>query len=137
MPTFVIGCALGALVAASIGSPFLLPWSLRVRYLAVAPMTDPWTGLGLAPRLDLRPVRLSAVESEHGDVELVFEEIGTGHQSRIALARSACAPSALAKLDGWMALRTTLLMVMDHGHAHVYGPDGAVTNLTLASERIR
>ena len=138
MGTFLIGCALGAFVAACIGAPFLLPWPLRVRYLVTAPMTDPWTGLGPGPRLDMRAVRLCAVESDHGEVELTFDEIDTGHRPRITLASQECAPAALAKFDGWMVLRTTLLMIVDHGYAHVYGPDGAVTTLSLvAGEKIR
>jgi len=137
MSTFVVGCVLGALVALCIGAPLFLPWPLRVRYLVVAPMTDPWTGLGLAPRLDMRAVKLSAIDSDHGDVELTVDEIDAGHRSCITLASSACDPSALAKLDAWMAMHTTLLMIVEHGHAHVYGPDGAVTNRSLASEKIR
>jgi len=137
MLTFVIACVFGALVAACIAAPFVLPWPTRVRYLAAASMTDPWTGLGFAPRLDMRPVRLCAVESDYGDVELALDEIDTGHRSRVIYARAASVPSVLARLDGWMALRATLLMIVDHGHAHLYGPDGAVTNLSLAGEKIR
>lgn len=137
MSTFVIGCALGALIAACISAPFLLPWPMRVHYLVAAPMTDPWTGLGLAPRLDMRAVKLRAVESHHGDLELALDDLDTGQSSRVTIANSACVPSVVSKLDGWMALRTTLLMIMDHGDAHLYGPDGAVTNLNLAREKIQ
>jgi hypothetical protein len=85
----------------------------------------------------MRAVRLCAVESDHGDVELAFDEIDTGRRSRVTLVVPECASSALAKFDGWMVLRTTLLMIVDHGHANVYGPDGAVTTLSLVGERIR
>ena len=36
-----------------------------------------------------------------------------------------------------MALGTPLLVIMDHGQADVYGPDGAVTNFSLAGEKVR
>jgi hypothetical protein len=137
MWTFVLGCAIGALIVACLGAPFVLPWPVRVRYLVTTPMSDPWTGLGPVPRLNMRAVRLCAVESRRGDVGLAFDEIDAGENARITVEHSTCGPSALATLDGWMALRTTLLMITDHGHAHVYGPDGAVTNLSLARQRTR
>jgi len=84
----------------------------------------------------MRAVRLCSVERKDCDVELVFAEIDTGHNVGITL-RSVYVPGAVAQLDGWMALRTPLLLIMDDGHAYVYGPDGAVTDLTFARERIR
>jgi hypothetical protein len=137
MQHFWLGCALGALLAVTIAAPLLAPWRIRVRYLATAPMTDPWTGLGLAPRLDMRVVRLSALECREGDVEITVEELDTDRTSHFTLARAGCAPAAVAKLDGWMALRTPLLMITDHGHVCVSGPDGAVTNLSLTREKVR
>ncbi|MGO9873092.1 MAG: hypothetical protein ACLPVY_04760 [Acidimicrobiia bacterium] len=135
MPQFLFGCSVGALIAACASAPFLVPWPLRVRYLVTAPMTDPWFGLGPVPLLDMRAVLLCSVEREGRDVELVFAEIDTGHNVGITL-RSAYLPGAVAQLDGWMARRTPLLLIND-GHAHVYGPDGAVTDLTFAREKIR
>jgi len=137
MSTFALGCALGALIAACIGAPFLLPWPMRVRYLVAAPMTDPWTGLGLAPRLDTRAVKLRAIERHNGDLEFALDDLDSGQNSRITITRSAYVPSVLAKLDRWSALGTTLLMIMEHDHTHLYGPDGAVTYLSLAREKIR
>ena len=59
---------------------------------------------------------------------------GTAPRSTCA----ACTPSVIAKLDGWSALHTPLLMIIDDAHnAHVYGPGGCVTNLALARENIR
>jgi hypothetical protein len=102
-----------------------------------APTTDPWLGLGLTPQLEMRAVQLAAFESHDGDVELVAEEVDTDRATRITLVRAGCTPAAVAKLDGWMALRTPLLMMTEHGFVHMYGPDGAVTNLSLAGEKVR
>lgn len=137
MQHFVLGCAIGALIAAAVAAPLFAPWSFRVRYLVAAPTTDPWHGLGLTPRLEMRAVRLSAFECHDGDVELVADEVDTDRTTRITLVRQGCTPALVAKLDAWMALRTPLLMITDHGHVHVYGPDGAVTNLSLAGEKVR
>jgi hypothetical protein len=128
-----IGCAVCGLVAASIGAPFLLPWSLRVRYLVNAPWTDPFLGLGPAPRLEMRAVTLSGLEIHHCDIEVAFDEIGGRRTSAIRFDRSGCAPRVVAKFDGWMALRTPLLMILDSGQVHIYGPGDVVTELTIAA----
>lgn len=135
MQLFLLGCALGALIIFAIAVPLLAPWTIRVRFLATASMTDPWTGLGLTPRPDMRVVRLSTVASHDGAVEISIEDTDTQRATRATLVRAACAPGAVAKLDGWMALRTPLLMMVDQGHVHLYGPDGVVTNLSLPERR--
>lgn len=132
---FWLGCALGALIVITVAAPLVAPWRIRVRYLSTAPMTDPWTGLGLTPRPDMRVVRLSTLECHDATVEISIEEIDTHRAARVNLVRAACAPAAVAKLDGWMTLGTPLLMLAEHGHVHIYGPDGAVTNLTLPERR--
>jgi hypothetical protein len=131
----VIGCSAGALVAASISAPFLLPWSLRVWYLVDAPWTDPFLGLQPAPRLEMRAVKLSGVEIHHSDVEIALGEMGTVRTSVVRFAGAAAVPSVVAKIDGWIARRTPLLMMTDAGQVHIYGPDDAVTELTIAGER--
>jgi hypothetical protein len=136
MPLFVLGGALGALIAAAIAALFFAPWPIRVRYLVNAPTTDPWTGLGLAPRLDMHEVHISALESHEGVVEISVDEIATHCTTRITLTRAGCPPAALAKLDGWMTMRTPLLVIKEHGHVHLYGPDGAVTKLAPVGEKV-
>jgi hypothetical protein len=135
MSQFVIGGAIGAFIVGTIGGPFLLPWSLRVRFLVNAPMIDPFLGLGPEPCLDMHAVRLTAVEIHHGDVEVAFDEMGAGRTSVMTCAGAGCPPAAVAQLDGWMALRTTLLVTMDHGHVDVYGPGGGVAGLSLSASR--
>ncbi len=139
MTHFLIGCALGGAVAACIGAPLIAPWPVRVRYLAVAQTLDPWLGLdlGMTPRLDMRAVELVSVEADLGRVELVVQDLDGDRGYRRTLAGTACAPATVAELDGWMALRTPLLMIVDQGLAHVYGPDGAVTNLSFVKESVR
>lgn len=137
MQHFLLGCALGALIAVAIVAPLVAPWPIRMRYLATAPMTDPWSGLALAPGLEMRAVRLSTLECREGDVEISVEEIDTDRTCRVTLERAACAPAAVAKLDGWLALGAPLLMMTDHGQVHVYGPDGAVTNLSQLGEKVQ
>jgi hypothetical protein len=134
---FWLGCALGALIVVTVAAPLIAPWRIRVRYLATAPTTDPWTGLGLAPRPDMRVVRLSTLECHDATVEISIEEIDTHRAAHFELVRAACAPLAVAKLDAWMALGTPLLMMTEHAHVHIYGPDGAVTNLSLSREKVR
>jgi hypothetical protein len=137
MPNLWIGVILGAIVAAAIAAPLFAPWRFRVRLLANAPMTDPFTGLGLAPRPDMRVVRLLALESHNGDVEIAVEEIDTHRASHISLVRAGCVPAVVAKLDAWMVLGTALLMMTDDGHIHMFGPDGAVNNLSRTGAKVR
>jgi hypothetical protein len=85
----------------------------------------------------MRVVRLLALDSHDGDVEITLEEIDTPRASHTSLVRAGCVPAVVAKLDAWMALDTPLLMMTDRGHLHVYGPDGAVNNLSRAGERVR
>ena len=139
MSHFLIGFAIGGAIVACIGVPLIAPWSIRVRYLAAAPAFDPWFGLdlGMTPRLDIRPVKLVSVESNHGGVDLAVEDLDGDPRSRRTLARTSCPTHAVAELDGWMALRTPLLMIVDRELVHVYGPDRAVTNLSFVKERVR
>jgi hypothetical protein len=137
MFTFLIGCSIGVLAAACIGAPFLLPWSLRVRYLAAAPMTDPVLGLAPGLRVEMRAVRLSAVECHRGELELVVHDLADPSTGRVTLAASTYTPGALAKLDAWLALRTPLLMLIDPEGVAVHGPDGALNNLRLLRARAR
>ena len=138
MSHFLIGCAIGAAIAACVGVPLIAPWPVRVRYLAAAQAFDPWHGLdlGLTPRLDMRAVRLVSVVSGHGGVELAVEDLDGDHGTRRTLARTSCPPRAIAELDGWMAERTPLLMIVDRELVHVYGSDSAVTNLSFVKERV-
>ena len=108
---------------------FLAPWPMRVRLPRCGSDDRPVDRARARAPPRHASGEVGAVESDQGDVELTVDEIDTGRRARrITLASQECAPSTLAKFDGWMALRTTLLMIVDHGYAHVYGPDGAVTD---------
>jgi hypothetical protein len=135
---FFAGCALGALIAACIGAPFLAPWPVRLRYLLTAQVADPVLGLGPAVRLSLREVTLTAVEADRGHVELALAETGPGCAARPeTLTRDDCPPSVIAQLDGWLATRTPLLRIADDDdEIQLYGPDGAVLHLDRAPEKI-
>ena len=139
MANFLIGCALGALVAAFISAPFLAPWPVRVRYLAAAPTADPWMGLAPAPGMQMRAVTVAAVDCERGDVELTLEEIDTGRgPRRRMLMCGSCSASVVAGLDGWAVQRTPLLVVIDERRGvSLYGPDREVTDLVLAEGRVQ
>ena len=139
MSHFLIGFAIGSAIAACIGLPLIAPWSMRVRYLAAAPVFDPWHGLdlGLTPRLDMRAVKLVSVEANNGGVELAVEDLNGDHASRRTLARTSCPPRAVAELDGWMTLGTPLLMIVDKELVDMYGPESGVTNLSFVKERVR
>ena len=138
MEHFLIGCVLGAAIVAAIGVPLLAPWPFRVRYLANATTIDPLLGLGPTTRLEMRAVTPVAVDVFAGGVELVAEEVGTREPRRVSLTRVHCAPAVVAELDGWAATRTPLLMIVDDDDAvHLYGPDGAVTNLSRAGAKVR
>ena len=135
MATFFFGCAIGAAAAACIVAPFFLPWHLRVRYLATSPAIDPRLGFG-PPAPALQEVRIAAVAADHGHLEVAVDEVGATRRS--LLASEASQPAVIAQLEGWSVLRTPLLMVIDEEHrAHVYGPDGAVTNLALVANASR
>ena len=95
---FLIGYALGAVAAACITVPLFAPWPIRVRYLVTSSMTDPLTGFGPVPRLEMREVRLYTVESDQGHVDVAADDDTT----RITLTRAACMPSLLpSSTDGW------------------------------------
>ena len=138
MEHFLVGCALGFLVVACIATPFVAPWRVRVRYLVNAPAGDPLLGLGPTPRMALREVTVAGVEADRGHVELVVDEQRAGCARHCTLSRDACVPAVVARLDGWSATHTPLLMIVDDlGDTHLYGPDGAVTHLDRTEERTR
>jgi hypothetical protein len=97
-------------------------------------MTDPLTGLGAPPGLEIRGMRMVAVNADRGRVEVVVDEIGPGEVPRRAtLTREDCPAAAVAQLDGWESLHTPLLVIADEdAQVHMYGPDGAVTDFRLA-----
>ncbi|HEY5172745.1 MAG TPA: hypothetical protein VIK54_13540 [Acidimicrobiia bacterium] len=136
---FFAGCALGATVVICIGVPFLAPWPIRLRYLLTAQVADPVLGLGPTSRLSMWEVTLTVVEANRGHLDLVVDETGNGRSARrIALIRDGCVPSEVAKLDGWLATRTPLLMIVDEdGDTHLNGPDGVVAHLDRVGEKIR
>lgn len=140
MVHFLLGCAVGAAVAACIAAPLLLPWPVRVRYLVNAQTVDPLLGLGPIPRLNLRAVTVASVVVDNGRVDLTLEEVDVVRAT--VLSREGCLPSDVARLDGWSAVDTPLLMIVDEeadaaGRVHVYGPDGSVTGFTRAAIRAR
>jgi hypothetical protein len=136
VPHFLIGCALGGVIAACIAAPLLAPWRVRVRYLVNAPMTDPLLGLGLTTRAEMRAVTVLGVATNCRHVRVVVGEAGAGCEGRIStLTREACSPAVVAELDEWAARGTPLLMLVDEaGDAHVYGPDGAATRFSLVGD---
>jgi hypothetical protein len=138
MSNFLIGCALGVLVAGAIAASLLAPWPIRVRLLAAAQSADPWLGLCGTPRLDMRAVTLAEVEAGQGRVELVVDEVGTGRRARrTGLIRQVAAPFIVAELDGWSALHTPLLMIIDEDRSvQLHGPHGAVADFSLVGEKI-
>ena len=136
MHLFLLGCAIGALIAAVVAVPLVAPWPVRLRYLLTTPATDPFHWLAPVPRLEMRAVRLTEFDCHDGDVDLIADEVDTDRTTRITLEHRGCTPAAVAKLDGWMTLGTPLLMMTDQGKVHLYGPDGAVTNLDRVGEKV-
>ena len=128
MQHFLLGCVIGAALCAAVAVPLLLPWPARVRYLANASTIDPLLGFGPAPRLSMRVVVVEAVDVCESRLELVLADGMTERRSSFEVPR--CVPARLAMLDGWSALRTPLLLMADEeGRQHLYGPNGAVTDL--------
>ena len=136
MHLFLLGCAIGASIAAVVAVPLVAPWPVRLRYLLTAPATDPFHWLAPTPRLEMRAVRLTEFDCHDGDVDLIADEVDADRATRITLEHRGCTPAAVAKLDGWMTLETPLLMMTEHGKVHLYGPDGAVTNLDRVGEKV-
>jgi hypothetical protein len=139
MSNFLIGSALGALVVLCIALPFVGPWPLRVRFLATAPLVDPWLGLAVAPRFQMRMVTLEAVEARDGHVELTVDEPARGRDAQPAVfAREGCSPALVAQLEGWSAVHTSLLLAIEEdGHVHLYGPRASVTDLVPTGSAVR
>ena len=138
MSNFVIGSTLGALVVLCIALPFVGPWSIRVRYLATAPLVDPWLGLGAAPRFQMRMVFLAGVVARDGRVELTVDERARGRDAQPEVFTRECSPAVVAQLDGWSAVHTPLLMVIEEdGRVHLYGPRSSVTDLIPAAAGVR
>ena len=136
MSHFLLGCALGAAIAASVGVPLFAPWPFRVRYLATAQTIDPLLGFGPTPRLATRAVTVVSVEAVDGHVQLELADLGSGRDTRrTTLSRRACTPAVVAELDGWATLREPLLMIIDEDRSvHLYGPKGAVTDLLAVAK---
>jgi len=139
MAQFAIGCTLGAAIIAAVGAPFLAPWPFRVRYLANAQTVDSLLGFGPVPRQDMRVVRLESVDIVAGHLELGLAEAGNARaRSRATVSRRDCGAGELAKLDGWQAAHTPLLVVIDEDHSvHLFGPDASVTDLIVTKEPVR
>lgn len=138
MPAFFLGCAIGVVLVVCIGAPLAGPWRMRLRYLVNAQVPDPVLGIAPAPGVAFEEVTATIVAAERGRVELVVDPAGArGASRRCALTRSGCSPSDIAMIDGWCATRTPLLMIVDEGgDAHLYGPDGALTQLARVREKI-
>jgi len=139
MTNFLFGCVIGIAAAVCIAAPFFLPWHLRMRYLVSVPAIDPRLGVGPMPRHEMREVRLARVQTAGTHVDLLVEEPGAGSASRCShLVCDVGTPAVTAQLDGWAAVDTPLLLIVDDDHrAHVYGPDGAVTNLAITVDNAR
>jgi hypothetical protein len=135
----LLGCVLGFLFVGCIAAPFVAPWRVRVRDLVNAQVADPVLGLGPARGVSLSEVTVTLVDAERGHVDLVVDEArGRGAPRRRAFTREACSASMVAQLDGWSAIHTPLLLVVDEsGDTHLYGPEGAVTHLHRAQEITR
>ncbi|MDQ1460482.1 MAG: hypothetical protein QOI08_1966 [Actinomycetota bacterium] len=138
MADFLIGSVVGIFFVGCVAAPFLAPWRVRVRYLVNAQVGDPVLGLAAMPSVVLREVTVVSVESGQGHVEIVVDESGGSDRfRRRRLMRSAAPPAVVAKLDGWSATHTPLLLVVDEARCtHLYGPDGVVTDLDRVEETI-
>ena len=69
-------------------------------------------------------------------VDLTLEEVDAVRA--MVLSRDGCVPSVVARIDGWSALHTPLLLIVDQaGGVHLYGPDGAATGFTRAMVETR
>jgi hypothetical protein len=136
MQHFLIGCTLGAAIAAAIAAPLFGPWPFRVRYLANAQTVDPLLGLGPTPRLDLRMVTVTSVALTDGRVAVEIAETGSRRETGLSLSRTAPV-ATVAKLEGWSTLHTPLLEIVDDdGAVHLFGPDGAVIDLIAVKEKV-
>jgi hypothetical protein len=138
MTDFLIGAVVGVFFVGCVAAPFVAPWRVRVRYLVNAQVADPVLGLTAIPPVLLREVTVVSVEAEPERVEIVVDESGASPRfRRQRLMRDACPPAVVAKLDGWSATHTPLLLVVDEDRrTHLYGPDGFVTDLDRVKESI-
>ena len=110
--------------------------AVRLRYLLTAQVPDPCSGSARHHRaLDAGSDR-DGCRDRRRTPALVVAESGNGRcGTPDALTRESCPPFVVAKLDGWSATRTPLLMVVDDDRdTYLYGPDAVVTHLDRAEE---
>jgi hypothetical protein len=136
MLLFVSGVIAGTLVAVVVAAPLWLPWPATVRWSVSAQLPgllDSWAGVP-NPSLAFREVVLVDVAVTDGRVDLIGQEVISGHATTSEFQLAGDVPSAgvIAAVEGWCTAATPLLMWAEPAvRVHLYGPNQSVTELRL------
>ena len=134
MNAFLAGVLIGAVLAALVVAPFVAPWRARVGLLLLAAhVPDPLSGMVPWPRLAMSEVCIAGVRRVGDGIEIAVVE--SARPRRRSLVAASHEVGLFARLEGWSAVRESLLLIVDDdGHAQLCGPDGDVAGLRAAHE---
>ena len=133
MVFFVMGCVVGAVLAALIAAPFWLSWPASMRWLLASQAPDPIAmGVGaITSPLALQEVVLVDVAIAYGRLRIIACEVAGHEQVRsLHLTGEVLAPGTVAALEGWCAAASPLLLWYESDDdVHLFGPHVSVTGL--------
>jgi hypothetical protein len=119
------GVLIGAATAALVVLPLVASWPMRLRWLIASQAAHPLFSLPMSTGYVLSEVRLVDVRPRLDAVDVTVAEPPEPRRSR--RLRTVTHPGTIAKLEGWHAIRTPLLLLVDDtGTAQLCGPDASV-----------
>jgi hypothetical protein len=130
MLPLLLGVLCGAVVTLVLAGPLFASWPTRVRWLVHAQVPDPMLGLPAPAHTLLSEARVVDLETRDHSVEVSVVELPAG-RPRVLVAEGA-APGLVARLEGWLAVREPLLLIIDGtDRADLAGPDTTFTGLRV------
>ena len=127
MGALLAGVAVGFAVSAIAMSPLVMPWRSRVRWLVALQVPDPMLGFAAPPPWNVQAMQLVDVCGDDAHTLLIADETACDRVAgRYLLVAGACPPGLRAKLEGWVAVRTPVLLLRDNAGLHLVGPDGGL-----------
>ncbi len=139
MAAFVFVVALVLLTTAICAVALAGPWRMRLGFLLATDATDPVGSVTCWSGITMRAVTLVDVRPAGGSIQLSVADGGS--RERLRRWTFSCATPAtgvLARLEGWAAVATPLLLTVHaNGIVQLAGPDCQVLGLEQPPRRER